>query len=333
MLRSPSPSPSACNLFVAVALAAGILCGRLSAPTAVACPPELVCPKLPHIVLSTPSERSDPAVVTPAPAVVKAPAPALAPPAPLKVESADMSEEQQARTDLASAYHLAEYFGWSDVVWGHMTFRLSSGHYLTHRYGLHFDEITPENLLKVNANGDVVGDTKADAPAFFQMHKQIHSGANTAVVLHLHPPHSTAVSALKHGLVPLSTDAMSLQAITAYASAAGESEGEGHRGYNMATPFERGDKRLLFLRNHGVVAIGDSVAAAFTLLYLAERSSKVQLLAQAAAAGGDPLVMPSDEFVKAHAQDFKRDETAGQAEWTALLRLIKRERHQQASVD
>jgi ribulose-5-phosphate 4-epimerase/fuculose-1-phosphate aldolase len=234
------------------------------------------------------------------------------------VESAELSEEQRARTDLAAAYHLAEYFGWSDVVWGHMTLRLSSGHYLTHKYGLHFNEITPANLLELDANGNVFGNISADAPAFFPMHHGIHSGTGAAVVLHLHPPHSTAVSTLKHGLVPLSTDAMSLQNIIAYDSAARD----------MAKPFQGGEKRLLFLRNHGVVAIGETVSAAFILIYLAERSSKVQLLAQAASAGGDGLVMPSAHLVQAYAEEFKSDATAGLYEWKALLRLLKRERHQ-----
>ena len=34
-------------------------------------------------------------------------------------------EEWQNRIDLAACYHLADHFGWSDIIWNHITTKTS----------------------------------------------------------------------------------------------------------------------------------------------------------------------------------------------------------------
>src|SRR3954469_10082023 len=108
------------------------------------------------------------------------------------------SEEERAlRVQLAQIYHLVDFFGWTEMIFNHISMRVpgSKDHYLVNPFGLYYDEITPENLIKVDLSGNIVEPSAYPAnPAAFALHGAIH-GARHDIRCVVHT-HTTAVSAI-----------------------------------------------------------------------------------------------------------------------------------------
>ncbi len=113
--------------------------------------------------------------------------------------------EWQARVDLAALYRLFVRYGWTDLIYTHISARVPDepDRYLINSYGLFFDEITASSLLKVDFDGNVVDDRGLD---YNEAGHLIHSAVLKArpdinYVLHTHSRAGTAVSAMKCGLL------------------------------------------------------------------------------------------------------------------------------------
>ena len=67
-------------------------------------------------------------------------------------------DEWQARVDLAACYRLFVRYGWTDLIYTHLTARVpgTTDQYLINPYGLMFDEITASSLLKVDFDGNLL---------------------------------------------------------------------------------------------------------------------------------------------------------------------------------
>src|ERR1700742_2805886 len=79
--------------------------------------------------------------------------------------------ELAVRRDLAAAYQLCALLGWDDLVYTHISARVPGPehHFLVNPLGLGFDEITASSLIKIDLDGNVIGDnggrnTDAAAP-------------------------------------------------------------------------------------------------------------------------------------------------------------------------
>src|ERR1700729_3137409 len=86
-------------------------------------------------------------------------------------------EEQRLRRELADFYHLVDFLGWGEMIFNHISVRLPGPehHYLVNPFGLNYDEVTPENLLKVGVDGKLVEAAEYEAnPAGFALHGAIH---------------------------------------------------------------------------------------------------------------------------------------------------------------
>jgi ribulose-5-phosphate 4-epimerase/fuculose-1-phosphate aldolase len=119
--------------------------------------------------------------------------------------------EWEQRVNLAACYRLIEHFGWTDLIYTHISARVPGepGHFLLNRFGLLFDEVTASNLIKVDLDGNLV--EEPDAPmhkAGFVIHSAIHGGRDDVdCVIHTHSKAGVAVAAMKDGLLPLSQHA------------------------------------------------------------------------------------------------------------------------------
>ena len=88
-----------------------------------------------------------------------------------------------------------------------------------------------------------------------------------------------------------------------------------------------GNKKILILRNHGLLTCGASLEEAFILMYRLERACQVQVAAQA---GGGPLTVPSPDGCEASAalsDEFLSGNDGlpvGQLEFDSFVRLIDR---------
>ncbi len=232
--------------------------------------------------------------------------------------------EWQARVQLAACYRIFAHLGWSELIYNHISLRVpgEEGHYLINPFGLHYTEVTASNLVKVDINGNTIGHSDWPInPAGFTFHGAIHATMpNAHCVMHIHSTPTMAVCCLKDGLSFTNFYAAQLWGQVAYHDFEGitvHSE-EGARILASA-----GGKRVLFLRNHGPVVIGTSLAHAFNLLWLVQRACEVQVASQSLG----ELQAISEKALEACVRDslnFNPKFGAGEDSFAAMQRLIDR---------
>ncbi|MDB5796226.1 MAG: class aldolase/adducin family protein [Paucimonas sp.] len=234
-------------------------------------------------------------------------------------------EEWQTRVDLAACYRLVAQFGWSDLVFTHISARVpgSSGEFLINPYGLMFDEITASSLVKVDVAGNKLDDSPFPVnPAGFTIHSAIHSARHDAqCVLHTHSLNGVAVSAQEAGLLPLSQHSIFVLSSIGYHDYEGVALNEDEKPRLVA---DMGRANHLVLRNHGLLTAGPSIADAFLAMYMFEAACTIQVRAQS---GGGPLLRISQAIIDgAHkqAKQVTNSVGAGRLAWPGLLRRLDR---------
>lgn len=237
-----------------------------------------------------------------------------------------VSEDEWAiRVDLAAAYRLVAHFGWDDLIFTHLSARLPGPehHFLLNPYNLMFEEVTASSLVKVDMDGLPVDPTPfITNPAGFTIHSAIHMARPDArAVMHLHTPHGQAVSAHCEGLMPLTQTAMLVRQDVAFHDYEGVAVDLAERERLIANI---GDKGAMLLRNHGTLAVGETVGEAFLKLYFLERACEAQVLALSA--GEANLNRPPQGAPEVTAQQGKMGLklAAGALAWPALLRKAYR---------
>jgi len=230
------------------------------------------------------------------------------------------------RRQLAAAYRLVDHFGWTELIYGHLTARVpgEAPHFLINPYGLNYDEVTASNLVKIDLDGNIVEPSKYPVNyAGFVIHSAIHMAhaERHKVVMHTHTRAGMAVCALKDGLLPISMVSTAFHGKLAYHDYEGPSLELDERGRLLKN---LGDDQAMMLRNHGLLTTGRSVPEAFLRLYRLERACQIQV--DAAAAGtlnvmGDNLAAKSgadmDRF-----SEMESTVGIGDLEFAALLRKL-----------
>ena len=199
-------------------------------------------------------------------------------------------EEWAIRVDLACAYRMVAHYGWDDLIFTHLSARIpgEEHHFLLNPYNLMFEEVTASSLVKVDVQGNPVDPTPfITNPAGFIIHSAIHMAREDAhAVMHLHTPQGQAVSAQGDGLMPLTQAAMLVREDLAYHEYEGIAVDLDERERIVA---DLGSKNLMLLRNHGSLAVGETVGEAFIRLYTLERACQAQVMALTA---GDNINSP-----------------------------------------
>ncbi|GAC1605891.1 MAG: class II aldolase/adducin family protein [Myxococcales bacterium] len=233
--------------------------------------------------------------------------------------------EWQTRVDLAAAYRLVALFGWDDLIFTHISARVPGPehHFLINPYGMTFDEITASSLVKVDLHGAIAMETPYPInPAGFTIHSAIHAARDDArCVLHVHSLNGVAVSAQKEGLLPLSQHAMLVLGLVAYHDYEGVALNEDEKPRLVR---DLGDKRILILRNHGLLTLASSIPEAFVSMYTLEAACAIQVRAQA---GGGELIHIDPRVTAGAAAQTKqvtRGVGPGTLAWPALLRKLDR---------
>ena len=233
-------------------------------------------------------------------------------------------QERSIRTELAAAYRLVDFFGWCELIYGHLTAHVPGPepHILINPYGLNYDEVTATNLIKIDINGKMVEPSPyAVNEAGFVIHSAVHmmSKENNRVVMHTHSRAGMAIAALEEGLLPISMGATAFFEDIAYHDYEGPSLYLEERERLQES---LGDKKVLILRNHGLLTVGKTVAEAFIRLYRLESACQVQL--DAGAAGS--LRVLNQDLARKSGKDVKRfmeqEDNFGQLEFDALVRKI-----------
>ena len=187
----------------------------------------------------------------------------------------------QARIDLATALRSAARHGLNEGVCNHFSMTVPGREelFLVNPEGLHWSEITPSDLVMADLAGNVVeGRYPVEATASF-IHARLHAGnAQAKVVLHTHMPYATALTSIREGRLEMCTqNAFRYWNRVAYDEAYGGVALSAEEGDRMCRAM--GDKNILFLRNHGIIVAGPTVAQAYDDLYYLERAAMVQVLA------------------------------------------------------
>jgi ribulose-5-phosphate 4-epimerase/fuculose-1-phosphate aldolase len=232
-------------------------------------------------------------------------------------------EEWQLRVDLAACYRLVAMYGWSDLVFTHISARIPGPehHFLINPYGLMFDEINASSLVKVDQQcNKMIASPFPVNPAGFVIHSAVHEARpDVQCVLHTHTRAGVAVSAQKCGVLPISQQSTFVLASLAYH----DYEGVAFREEEKARlQTDMGRANFLMLRNHGLLVAGKSIADAFLAMYTFEASCQIQLSAQA----GGELVQLNPAIIAGVAESM-RVQTGGMGGafvWPSLIRKLDR---------
>lgn len=202
--------------------------------------------------------------------------------------------EKLLRCKLAAFYRLADLFGWSQLIYNHLTVRLNSEQerFLIVPFGLLYSEVTASSLVKINLQGEIVdrGSTNLGVnQAGFTLHSAIYAARpDVKCIVHIHTPAGAAVSAMKCGLLPISPEALSLGEV-AYHDYHGILVDEEE---NVLIQKNLGPKsKVLILRNHGLVSVGETVEEAFYYIHNLVTACEIQVRTLSSAGGPDNLVM------------------------------------------
>jgi ribulose-5-phosphate 4-epimerase/fuculose-1-phosphate aldolase len=238
-------------------------------------------------------------------------------------------KEWELRVHLAAAYRMIDHFGWSELIWTHTTVRVPGPEhrFLINPYGLRFDEVRASNLVKVDMDGNIIGDQDQEInPAGFVIHSAIHMARPDAqCVMHTHTVAGSAVASLQEGLLPIGMHALGYYDRVAYHDFEGPSLELDERRRLAAN---LGDKNILILRTHGLLTCGETIAQAFVRMFRLERACQIQLAAQST---GSKLIVPAKEICEltaARSDDFLAAEGSKgysrvpNPEFLAMMRLM-----------
>ncbi len=232
-------------------------------------------------------------------------------------------QEWDLRVQLAACYRLVAHYGWSDLVFTHISARVPGPdhHFLINPYGLMFDEITASSLVKVDDECRKVIDSPFPVnPAGFVIHSCIHDARHdVGCVLHTHTRAGVAVSAQKCGVLPISQQSTFVLASLGYHDYEGVALRDDEKPRLVR---DMGDKAHLVLRNHGLLTVGRNIPEAFLRMYTFENACRIQIDAQA---GGELVTV--DPAILQGLGEVMKVATAGQGPeiaWPALLRKLDR---------
>ncbi len=242
------------------------------------------------------------------------------------VELPSEDAERQLRVQLAAAYRMVDHFGWTELIYGHLTVRVPGPdiHFLINPFGLNYDEVTASNLVKIDLDGNIIGESNYPVNyAGFVIHSSIHmaNSAENKCVMHTHTRAGMAIAAIREGLLPVSMASTGFFGRLAYHDYEGPSLDLDER---ERLQDHLGAHKAMILRNHGLLTVGRTIPEAFVRLYRLERACQIQL---DAAAAGTLNIIPDDVARESGRQmdDFSERETedgVGALEFAALMRKL-----------
>ncbi|CAK6955942.1 alpha-adducin isoform X2 [Scomber scombrus] len=242
--------------------------------------------------------------------------------------------EKLLRCKLAAFYRLTDLFGWSQLIYNHLTVRVNSDQerFLIVPFGLLYSEVTASSLVKINIQGEVVdrGSTNLGVnQAGFTLHSAIYAARpDVKCIVHVHTPAGAAVSAMKCGLLPISPEALSLGKV-AYHDYHGILVDEEETAIIQRSLGPT--SKVLILRNHGLVSVGETVEEAFYYIHNLVTACEIQVRTLASAGGPDYLVFLDPEKYKSRPRvpEPAGDGSStypkwqvGEQEFEALMRML-----------
>lgn len=221
---------------------------------------------------------------------------ATAPSAPATVDDADRVRE--ARQAVIDAGLILEANGLGDLTRGHVSVRVpgDASHFLMKPHSHGFDEITHDNIVVCNLDGEkVAGGGRRHSEVF--IHSEIYRARPDVMsVIHAHPPHAVALSATGKAVRPISQPGVAFRDGVPCYTGGIDLIRTPQAGAAVARAL--GSRKAVVLRNHGVAVVGASVEEATILTIMLESACHIQLLAEAA--GGIAAEFEAEEIDRLH---------------------------------
>ncbi len=230
-----------------------------------------------------------------------------------------------ARVDLACALRAADDHGFGEGVCNHFSLALGDGTFLINPQGLAWREITPEDLVTIDAQGRRIAGRHPVEPTAFFIHGWIHRVAPQATcVLHTHMPYATALTLVEGGRLEwCNQNALRFFGRVAYDDVYNGLALDAAEGDRIAARLD-GGQDVMFMASHGVTVVGRSLAWAFDDLYYLERACMHQVLAVQAAAGR-PLRRVPDALCARVASQVDGERQQSDLFFEATKRLLDRD--------
>ena len=233
------------------------------------------------------------------------------------------ADEWALRVALAACYRIFDHFGWTELIYNHITARAPGpeGHFLINPFGLMYHEVTASNLVKIDVDGNIIGDSDWPVnPAGFVIHSAIHQNLPQAhCVMHTHTTAGSAVACKADGLTWTNFYAAQIYDQVAYHDFEGVTVNPDEQARLLAS---LGDKRILILRNHGLLVWGETIAEALVRLWTVERACEIQLAADSMAGATLEFSPEVGRQATAAALQFNPVYGAGEDVFAALQRII-----------
>lgn len=243
---------------------------------------------------------------------------------------AEMSPHEWAlRVELAGYFRINAHLGWEDSINTHSTARVPGAehHFLINPFGLRFSEVKASDLIKVDVDGNVIGESAHPVNhAGYVIHSAIHrQRPNARCVLHTHPVAGMVVAAMAHGLLPIGIFALGFHNCLSYHNYEGAS-GEHNLSERERLAESLGpNNHAMIMRNHGLLTVGETLPEAFVWMYRLTKACEVQALAQA---GRGEFVVPSEGAAESTVKGVEGYLTGygtggrGEVEFQAFMRLM-----------
>ena len=233
----------------------------------------------------------------------------------------------QARIQLAAAHRLAVLHELEEGIDNHFTVTVPGcrDQYLILPFGLHWSEARASDMIVFDESGRTLEGKGVVELSAQCIHAPIHRICGVNVVLHTHQTWAVALNMLKDNrVVPASQTAAFFHGHIAYDDTYTGTADTLEEGERLAAVL--GDKHTIFMKNHGILVTGDSIAQAYRRLYKLERICRAQVLAMST---GQPLEVLSDEIV-AQVQTPAPHDRHPRAErdrlfFEAMMRVVDRE--------
>ena len=234
------------------------------------------------------------------------------------------SEERALRLELAACYRIFAMLGWTELIYNHITVRIPGPdrHFLINPFGLHYSEVTASNLVKIDLEGRIIGESQWPVnPAGFTLHSAIHQGiADAHCVMHTHTTAGCAVACSRAGLDMSNFYSAMLYDRVAYHDFEGITV---HADEGPRVVRSIGNRQAVILRNHGLLAWGLNLPQAFSYMWTLNRACELQV-AGAALGPTTPIPVEVQKQCSQDALQFDVRFGAGRDSFDALIRQIDR---------
>jgi len=229
-----------------------------------------------------------------------------------------------ARVDLAAVLRWSSRLGYQQGVCNHFSFVLpgQGNLFLVNPEGFFWSELTASSLLLCDLDGNIVEGSGTVEQTAFCLHAPIHRhNKNARAVLHSHIPYTTAICLIEGAQV----EAVNLTGFQFSGKIAYDDNCQG--GALATSEGDReaeilGDNNILMMRNHGPIAVGPTIAAAFDRLYYLEEVCKRQILAMSTE---KPLQRVPSNVVAQLSEDIALYDAYAQKHLAAIKRVLDHE--------